>query len=233
MQLETYSTSFQLEGKSAVKSDTEMGEFGFFEGYASTFNNLDRHEDVILPGAFTDSLAKGPQIKLLWEHDMSDLIGSIPEATEDSRGLRVKGRINLGTEKGREAYALLKAGDLDTMSIGYVVKDYEMDLETRIRKLKKLEVHEVSLVAFPANPRATVMDVKSLDDTATLSDIEEILRKRGKFSQNEAKAIIARVKRFSRKSSTEDDADQKTANEAVIYAAATQQLKALNSYFEG
>jgi HK97 family phage prohead protease len=184
---------FALEEKSVAETKEETGAFGTFRGYGSVFNNLDQDYDVVRPGAFKSTLARQTRIKMLWQHRTSEIIGSFTSLQEDDKGLLVEGRINLGTEKGREAYALLKAGDMDGLSIGYRVKDFEVDKKTGVRFLKDLDLMEISLVTMPANQRALVTDVKSVEDINTLAEAEALLRRSG-FSRDACRAFIARVK---------------------------------------
>ena len=74
---------------------------------------------------------------------------------EDATGLWVKGRLLRDVEKGREAAALLAAGAIDGLSIGYrTVKSTKNDKGQRL--LAELELWEVSLVTFPMLPSARV-----------------------------------------------------------------------------
>jgi HK97 family phage prohead protease len=157
---------------------------GIFTGYASVFNNIDSDNDVIVKGAFTNSLAKR-KIKLLWQHKTDEPIGLILEANEDDTGLYVKCQINLETEKGAETYSNLKMGILDKMSIGFKTLDYEMD-KKGVRILKELDLYEISIVTFPANDMAEVDSVKN----STSRDVEKALRDVG-YSQKNAKHIIS------------------------------------------
>ena len=184
---------FALEEKSVAETKEETGAFGTFRGYGSVFNNLDQDYDVVRPGAFKSTLARQSRVKMLWQHRTSEIIGSFTSLQEDDKGLLVEGRINLGTEKGREAYALLKAGDMDGLSIGYRVKDFEVDKKTGVRFLKDVDLMEISLVTMPANQRALVTDVKSVEDINTLAEAEALLRRSG-FSRDACRAFIARVK---------------------------------------
>src|SRR3546814_4385041 len=90
------------------------------EGYASVFGGEpDRHGDVIQRGAYSKSIASGARPLMLWAHDQSQPIGTWTDVREDETGLKVKGRLILETQRGAEAYALLRANVLDGLSIGY------------------------------------------------------------------------------------------------------------------
>ena len=128
-------------------------------GYASWFGVEDTGRDLVERGAYLDSLARasaeGRGIKMLWQHDPAQVIGVWDVVEEDARGLRVEGRLLPGVEKAREAAALVEAGAIDGLSIGYTVKRAVKDERGR-RVLKELELWEVSLVTFPMLPSARV-----------------------------------------------------------------------------
>jgi HK97 family phage prohead protease len=140
-------------------------EQGIIEGYASVFGNVDWYSDVVDQGAFKRTLknwsASGKPLPILWQHNPDWPIGKTIEAREDSRGLYVKGQIVLDSEKGREAYALLKAGAIDGLSIGYDTIEYTWNEEEKIRHLTEVRLWEWSPVTFPANEAATITSVKS------------------------------------------------------------------------
>jgi len=126
-----------------------------FAGYAAIFGRVDKGGDVIAPGAFAASLARraGAALPLLWQHAPGQRIGSIDLAREDTRGLRVIGRIEDAGATARKAAALLRAGRLDGLSFGYRVVTAQGE---RPRRLEALELVEVSLVTFPMQPLARV-----------------------------------------------------------------------------
>jgi hypothetical protein len=145
-----------------VKAVTAEGEF---TGYGAVFNNEDLGRDVILPNAFTKSLQRRPaaKVKMLRQHDSDEPIGIWLDLAEDGKGLRAKGKLILDTVKGRETHALMRAGALDGLSIGFrAVKDH-FDRAKGVRFLEELDVPEISVVTFPMNPRATVASVKGHD----------------------------------------------------------------------
>ena len=129
------------------------------EGYASLFGKRDQGNDVVMGGAYGASLARlaaaGRRVKMLWQHDPTQPIGVWDEVREDATGLWVKGRILGVVEKGREAVALLGAGAIDGLSIGYRTVKSERDGKGQ-RLLTELELWEVSLVTFPMLPEARV-----------------------------------------------------------------------------
>jgi len=160
-------------------------EDGTFEGYASVFGVVDQGYDVVERGAFVKSLARRKP-KMLWQHEMDKPIGVWDEVREDERGLYVKGRLLTDVAKGREALALLKAGALDSMSIGHRTVEATMEQGDRmIRKPPEVDLFEISIVTFPMLPDAKVTGVKSI---TTERDFEQFLRDAG-FSKSEAVAV--------------------------------------------
>jgi hypothetical protein len=171
-----------------LKALSEKDGIGTFEGYAAFFNNLDRVDDIILPNAFDGVKAK--DVMLFWSHNNDEVIGAPLELTPDAKGLYGKFELNLDVNRGREGYALLKAGHIKHMSIGYKTLDYEWDKERQnVRLLKKLSLMEISLVAIPANPKAEVMGVKSLPIE---KEFEGYLREACGLSRNDAKHFISK-----------------------------------------
>lgn len=129
------------------------------EGYASYFGKRDKGGDVVVKGAYGRSLKalkdSGRSVKMLWQHDPAQPIGIWDEVREDARGLFVRGRLLEDVAKGREAKALIEAGAIDGLSIGYrTVKATKDDRGQRL--LSELELWEVSLVTFPMLPEARV-----------------------------------------------------------------------------
>lgn len=195
MELQRLSCGMEL--KLAPGPTDEMS----FEGYGAVFGNVDSYGDVIAPGAFADTLAGAKQSNqwpaMLMQHggflggaeDMTP-VGIWTDLVEDGTGLRATGRL-ADTPRGREAYTLLKMQPrpaLTGLSIGYTPKEWSPRTkpEEPRRTLKKVELWEVSLVTFPANPKARISNVKSC---LTERDAEEALREAG-FSRTEAKALV-------------------------------------------
>ena len=143
-----------------------LDESGRFAGYASVFGVVDAQRDIMLRGAFADSIrGRAAQVRLLWQHKQDEPIGYFTEMFEDARGLYVEGRLLPEVARAREALALLKAGALRGLSIGYSPTRYTVDPETGVRRLSAVDLWEVSLVTFPANAQAevTVVKAKSID----------------------------------------------------------------------
>ena len=162
----------------------EPDQDGVFEGYASVFGIVDQGMDVVERGAFMKSLGQR-NVKMLWQHNMAEPIGVWEEIREDDRGLFVRGRLLKEVNKGREAMALMRAGAIDSMSIGYRTMEAVEEGNGRVRKLTEVDLFEISLVTFPMLPDAKITAVKSIE---TERDFEKFLRDAG-YSRKQAAAI--------------------------------------------
>ena len=172
--------------------DTKMvTEEGEFEGYAATYGNKDLGDDIILPGAFDESLNARPakRVKMLWQHDTHKPIGVWKEMSSDDRGLYCRGRLLLETTGGRETHAFMKAGAIDSLSIGYRVGEYKIDGENGVRIIEKAELIEVSAVTFPMNPQARISAVKGR--LPTKREFERFLTRDAGLTAQQAKAFVA------------------------------------------
>ncbi len=181
---------------------------GVFEGYASVFGVVDQGMDVVERGAFRKSLGSR-KVKMLWQHDMSQPIGVWDDIYEDERGLFVRGRLLKEVEKGREAMALLRAGAIDSMSIGYRTMEAIPEGDGRVRKLMEVDLFEISLVTFPMLPDAKVTNVKSI---TTERDFERFLRDAG-YSRKEAVALT--LHGFKALQRQRDAGDEEAVTEGV------------------
>ena len=177
----------KLTFHSEVKAN---GEKGTFTGYGSIFGNEDQGSDIMQKGAFTKSLENRParKVKLLYQHKTDEPIGVFEDMYEDEKGLFVKGKLAMGTQKGREAYELLKMGALDGMSIGFRAdpeKQGYNESKRGTRTLKEVDLMEISLVTFPMNESALIETVKG--NAKNIREWEKILREAGGLSRTEAK----------------------------------------------
>ena len=140
---------------------TQAASTGKVEGYASFFDEPDQSGDVVAPGAFGAALerlkAAGRKVKFLWQHDPARPIGVWHDVREDARGLWVNGKALTDIRQGSEAMALLRAGAIEGLSIGYRVVKAEKNAATGGRRLVEIDLWEVSLVTFPMLPTARAM----------------------------------------------------------------------------
>jgi uncharacterized protein len=149
----------KFAGAPLAKVSTE----GAFEGYASLFGVVDLGRDIVVAGAFRETLATRPprQVKLLWQHDPSHPLGVWHDIREDGRGLKVRGQLDLSVGKAREVHALMRSGAVDGLSIGFRTERFRKDQSTGVRRLEKLDLWEISIVTFPMLPGARVGAVKA------------------------------------------------------------------------
>lgn len=220
------------------------GEEGTFEGILSTYGNIDSVGDVCESHCFDKTVAiRGKTRPLLWQHNPDEPIGQM-EIVGTESALTIKARINREVGRGREAYALLKSGDISGLSIGYSVDEYEYDSDG-IRHLLSVDLYEGSVVTFPANEKAVVTSVKSKqseDETMKLTELrswglldpfqkkmilEELKSRKSKKEEEEEEAKEDEVPEDSEKSDcTEDEKSKKSENEESDLA---EQLKALKA----
>lgn len=182
-----------------IKLDAGDGDtaIGTVTGYGSVFGIMDRGGDVVEKGAFKKSLAEWKKKKqlpsMLWHHDTWQPIGVWKSIEEDDRGLKVEGQLVLDVQQAKEAHALVKAGAVKGLSIGYRAKEYEVDRATGVRHLKHVELWEISMVTFPMLPEAQMTGVKGDFDPQVW---ERAFRDEG-LSHRDAKAAVAAArKRF-------------------------------------
>jgi len=169
-----------FDGDLALKDGAEIA------GYASLFGAQDQGGDVVQSGAYGRSLKRlagaGSGVKMLWQHDPARPIGIWDEVREDGKGLYVKGRLLMDVQQAREAHALLKAGAIDGLSIGYRTLRSEKAAGGQ-RLLHEIELWEVSLVTFPMLPEARVQ--------ADISDPEADLARTLAETFREARELLA------------------------------------------
>lgn len=167
-------TKSMLMGVKSASDD----QSGSFTGYASVFGNKDSYGDMVIPGAFTESLKSygenGSGIPCYWSHQMSDpmmCIGWTKSAVEDEHGLKVDVQLDLENPNGAQAYKLIKAGVVNQMSFSFEIEEYaeaKSDDLGWYTELRQLRIFEVSLVQVGANQETELLDVKS-----RLSDIQD------------------------------------------------------------
>jgi len=145
-----------------MKNTKEDEKYFYFEGYGSTFGNIDLGDDIVARGAFTESL-KQRKPKLLWQHKINEPMGIFTEVYEDEKGLFVRGKMPKEDNfvSGR-VIPQMKIGSVDSMSIGFRTIITEWDKEDEVRTLKKVDLFEISLVTIPMNPAAVVTGMKTV-----------------------------------------------------------------------
>jgi HK97 family phage prohead protease len=178
-------------GEALAKLETRTSPSGFeiretsegmtFEGYAALFDSPSEplpFTERIAPGAFTRSLKSRNDIKMLWNHSTSEVLGSTRantlRLTEDDRGLKVWAMLP-NTTTGRDAAELIRRGDVDSMSFGFSIPrgGDSWSTDGSERTLKEVRLHEVSVVAFPAyEATAGTTSVRGLDRLAHRAEVD-------------------------------------------------------------
>ncbi|WP_075727253.1 HK97 family phage prohead protease [Corynebacterium aquilae] len=183
--------------KAVADGDTELGD-GEFVAYASVFGNRDSYGDVMVAGAFANTLAEWEQRKetsgdvlpVLYGHDFGDPfsnIGTVLHAEEDEHGLKVRARLDLDNPKAAQVYRLMKDGRLTQMSFAFdVVKGAHAGDEPGDPFLiSEVKLYEVSVVPIGANQATEILDVKQdrrlrlelpTKDAYTKADVLNLLR---------------------------------------------------------
>jgi uncharacterized protein len=158
-----------IELREAEQNKSADGRIGTLVGYAAVFNSLSEDlggfRELIRPGAFKASLARGDDVRALVGHDSSQIIGRRAAGTlnisEDEKGLRVEIAVP-DTTVGRDLIVSVKRGDLTAMSFGFSTQEDEWLKENkagdivRRRELIAADLYEVSVVAFPAYAETSV-----------------------------------------------------------------------------
>jgi HK97 family phage prohead protease len=187
-----------------LKFDGTDAQTKKFSGHGAVFKNVDSYGDVIEPGAFSQWLADVKGGKQDWpamlsQHggwgmtaeDMTP-VGIWTELSEDGHGLKVEGQL-ADTSRASDLYTLMKMSPrpaINGMSIGYQAKEFEVGTKPSDprRRLKRIDVMEISLVTFPANKRARVGNVKAAG--LTERDFERLLMQDAGLSRSEARVVI-------------------------------------------
>ena len=208
------------EVKSVKTDDNSM----VFSGYGAVFDNIDSYDDIIVKGAFTETLKSirksGKWPAMLSQHgggwfgsaQDNTPVGIWTDMKEDDHGLYVEGKL-ADTDRGRELYTLMKMEPrpaIDGLSIGYRVNDSAEEVRDKktVRLLKSIDLVEVSIVSFPANTEARVHDIKSIP---TIRDAEDALRDAG-FSRSQAKEILAKGYKLSLRDAEDSESNEELAD---------------------
>ena len=202
------------------------GESRKFRGYASVFNSVDSYGDTILPGAYTKTLQAFGMPKMFFGHKWDLPIGKWTKAVEDEKGLYVEGELTAGNQQSDAVLAALKHGTVDGLSIGFRLSDGDYEEKQEGGRLIKSvsRLFEISIVSFPADGKARVVEVRSedIDNIKSILELEGFLRDAGGFSKSVAASLIAKTKQLV-KLQRESEEEQKAVEEIV------KRLKALET----
>ena len=157
-----------------IKAGTQDGlDEGQFEAIVSVFGNKDSYGDVVLKGAFTDTLAEwkasGDPIPVLWSHRMDDPdynIGHVLEAKETDQGLWIRAQLDLDSPKGAQVYRLMKGRRVTQFSFSYEVTEgayVKSEDLGNYYELRRLKLYEVGPTPIGANQETELLDVKAFE----------------------------------------------------------------------
>ena len=197
------------------------------EGYASAFNSIDKVGDTILPGAFQKSLEGGRTIKMFYEHSRMMKPGKWASFEEDKYGLKSVGFLTRDHSLAKDIRAELRHGTIEGLSIGYTIPDGGAEQKGDTRVISEIDLHEVSFVGNPAEPKAIITAWKSeLQQLTSLSDCEAFLRESGMYSRSMATALMGQIKAILQSESEVAEVERKREQER-----AAEELQAtLNRY---
>lgn len=225
-------TKFIPLEKTGLDLKVEAGQPVRIAGWASIFNLVDNHNDVVARGAYADTLAEwkalGRMPRMLLDHQGLP-IGRWTELREETKGLWVEGELTPGMRLAEDVAASLRHGAIDGLSIGYRAKRYDIAKGSGTRTLSQLHLGEVSIVGNPANVEARVTDVKSADDILTLRQFETFLRGHG-WSRREAEIIAGQgFKSLASRDGDDEHDDPDPRDEAKAVKAATAATSLLDA----
>jgi uncharacterized protein len=182
-------TARAVETKFVPSPTGEVDADGTFSGYASVFGHADLSGDVVERGAFARALRErgAGGIRMLFQHDPNQPIGHWSELKEDGHGLFVRGRLAEGVERAREVRALMRAGALDGLSIGFRTVRARRDAAKGVRRILEADLWEISVVTFPMHPGARIETIKSAPDGK--ERLERWLREEGHLTRTQARAL--------------------------------------------
>lgn len=161
------------------KSLLQIDDNGTVEAVFSVFNEIDSDNDVVLPNAIRSGYGdKG--VVMCWGHDWKQIIGK-GKIVQDEDKATFKGKFNLNTNAGKEAYETVKAmSDMQQWSFGFEVNDSEMGTFTKdsgesqeVRYLKDVKVWEVSPVMVGANQNTYTLAIKEAKEQDEIIEKEE------------------------------------------------------------
>lgn len=188
--------------------DTEADHY-IFKGYASTFGNTDLGQDKVIKGAFAKTLEEikreGRTVPILWQHNTHEPVGVFSHLSEDDKGLYVEGKMPKDDSFVRDrVLPQMKIGSIGRLSIGYGIKENGAVWKNGVHELKDLDLFETSLVTFPMNPKAVVIEVKSLLSLDE-RELEGLLISGTPLSNKLAKKFVSAVKAAGMLRDEQDD----------------------------
>lgn len=183
--------TFNIESMKTRTLD-DGSESTIVEGYASIFNsrtNIDGwYEEEIAPGAFTESLSQGKDVRCLFNHNWDYVLGRTSAGTltleEDTKGLRFE-VVLPNTTFANDLKESMARGDINQCSFGFYVLEEETDCSSDmpVVRLLNIDLWEVSIVPLPAyeDTEASLRSKFQEEAIETIKLRKKILNKIGEF----------------------------------------------------
>lgn len=162
-------------------------EEGQFRALVAVFGNVDSYGDVILPGAFSDDVARwaaGDVLPVVWSHQWTDPFAHIGEALsaqETTEGLEVVGQLDLDNPTGEQVYKLLKGRRVSQFSFafdlldgGWGVREDANGEPVEVFEIRKVRTHEVGPCLVGVNQSTELIDVKSRPASLSEEELAEL-----------------------------------------------------------
>lgn len=209
-----------------LKSTEEDDDYYYFDGYLSTYGNIDRVNEVMDKGCFDEGLKKHSPF-VAWIHKPDEPIGVFPIIRSDEKGLWVRGKMPKDdTLVSGRVYPQMKVKSVKAMSVGFIPQEWEYD-ENDVKHHTKSFLIEGSPVPFPANELAEIENVKAfgisdVEEVKTKREFEQLLRDSGAFSR---KAVQYLASRFVE--------DEKEQSDSVVVKSFIDELETITKKLKG
>lgn len=166
---------------------------GIVKGLGSVFGNVDSDGDVMVKGAFKDTIQENRnRIKYLYQHRIDKPIGTMKELNETSEGLEFVSQIAVKTALGKDVFEMIKAGVITENSVGFATINEKFDSSAKVNYINKVKLYEISAVTLAANPLAFINEVKSKTGMQTKEEmIREYLNEKFDALESLLKANIS------------------------------------------
>ena len=184
------------------------------KAYGSTYGNIDRYGTYMVKGAFDKGLKQLDsisQIKILRNHDMDKLLTSATDIYNDDKGLVVEFTLKKGIDLIDETMEYIRRGDITTMSVGFMLRNYERDDKRKAIAITEGYLFEISVTPLPVNLEAKFIKLKSMDTRG----LEALLRDVEGVSHKTAKAIVSKLSELSEHDQRDaDDTERRSVEDS-------------------
>ncbi len=156
---------------------------GIVTGYFASFNTLDAHGDIFVPGAFAKTINENfNRVKHLLDHDTSKAVGKILTLKEDATGLYYESKIG-SHAVGKDFMAMVDSGLITEHSVGFRIPKNKTEVKDGVTYIKEVQLYEgSSLQTWGANEHTPLTGVKSLYKDAAA--VEKRLKALEAFCRN-------------------------------------------------